>query len=148
MAKVPLPERGQPLDVAYIYQLANTINDLSNQLSTSTSRYTTIDTVSLGPQSIRTADVRMVGGYLTVTNSDSTSVEGEVPFGYNYSDFAYAPVVTVSPIIIDTNTTDAGRDVSVIITRVTTNRVEGVVRFNTTNTSSVGVNIIAIGIPV
>jgi hypothetical protein len=90
----------------------------------------------------------MVGGYLTVTNSDSTSVEGEVPFGYNYSDFAYAPVVTVSPIIIDTNTTDAGRDVSVIITRVTTNRVEGVVRFNTTNTSSVGVNIIAIGIPV
>ena len=31
MAKVPLPERGQPLDVTYIYQLADTLNDLSTQ---------------------------------------------------------------------------------------------------------------------
>ena len=28
MAKIPLPQRGQPLDVTYIYQLADTINDL------------------------------------------------------------------------------------------------------------------------
>jgi len=32
MAKIPLPELGQPLDVSYIYQLANAINELSLQV--------------------------------------------------------------------------------------------------------------------
>ena len=44
MAKIPLPERGQPLDVTYIYQLAETINDLSTQLSSATYKTTSIDT--------------------------------------------------------------------------------------------------------
>ena len=46
MAKVPLPERGQPLDVTYIYQLAETINDLATQVSSATYNYTTTGTVS------------------------------------------------------------------------------------------------------
>jgi hypothetical protein len=148
MSKVPLPERGQPLDVSYIYQLANTINELSNQLSPVIGRYTSIDTISAGQQNIRTSDVRMVGGYVTVTNNDATTADGEVSFSYNYNDFAYAPVVTASPIIIDTNTTDAGRDVSIILTRITTNRVEGVVRFNTIGVASVGVNLLILGVPI
>jgi hypothetical protein len=148
MSKVPLPERGQPLDVSYIYQLANTINELSNQLSPVVGRYTSIDTVSGGQQNIRTSDVRMVGGYVTVTNNDATTLGGEVSFSYPYNDFAYVPVVTASPIIIETNTTDAGRDVSVILTRITTNRVEGVVRFNTISVASVGVNLLILGVPI
>ena len=39
MAKIPLPQRGQPLDVTYIYQLTNAINDLSNQFSSVSSNY-------------------------------------------------------------------------------------------------------------
>jgi hypothetical protein len=148
MSKVPLPERGQPLDVSYIYQLANTINELSNQLSPVIGRYTSIDTISSGQQNIRTSDVRMVGGYVPVTNNDATTPDGEVSFSYSYNDFAYAPIVTATPIIISTNTTDAGRDVSVILTRITTNRVEGVVRFNTIGVASVGVNILVLGVPI
>jgi hypothetical protein len=33
MAKVPLPERGQPIDVTYIYELTKAVNDLSAQVS-------------------------------------------------------------------------------------------------------------------
>ncbi len=33
MAKVPLPERGQPLDVTYLYQLVEAVNDLSTQVA-------------------------------------------------------------------------------------------------------------------
>jgi hypothetical protein len=50
MAKVPLPERGQPLDLTYIYQLVDTVNDLSTQVSSATYNYTTVDTISAGKQ--------------------------------------------------------------------------------------------------
>ena len=42
MAKIPLPERGQPLDVTYIYELAKTINDLSTEVSSAAYNFTSI----------------------------------------------------------------------------------------------------------
>jgi hypothetical protein len=147
MSKIPLPERGQPLDLSYVYQIAQTVNELASQLSPTTARYTNIDTVSAGTQSIRTSDARIVGGYLTVANNSTTSPDGEGSFSYNFNDFAYAPVVTATPILVG-DTTESGKDITVVITRVTTNRVEGIVRFNTIGVASVGVNLIAVGIPV
>lgn len=148
MSRVPLPERGQPLDLAYIYQLANAVNELAVQLSPNTGRFTSIDTVSAGTQSVRTSDARIVGGFVTVTNNSSTSPDGEGSFSYNFSDFQYVPVVTATPILSNEVATDSGTDISVILTKVTTNRVEGVVRFNTIGVSNVGVNLIAVGIPI
>jgi hypothetical protein len=148
MSRVPLPERGQPLDLAYIYQLANAVNELAVQLSPTTGRYTSIDTVSAGTQSVRTSDARVVGGYLTVANNSTTSPDGEGSFAYNFSDFQYVPIVTATPILTNDVGTESGKDVSVILTKVTTNRVEGIVRFNTIGIASVGVNLIAVGIPV
>jgi hypothetical protein len=148
MSRVPLPARGQPLDLSYIYQLANAINQLATQLSPTVGRYTTIRTVSAGDQSIRTADARIIGGYTTVTNSSSTAAETEVAFSYTFSDFKFVPIVTATPILINEVGTEAGKDVSVVLTKVTTNRVDGLVRFNTTGISSVGVNILAVGIPI
>jgi hypothetical protein len=148
MSKVPLPERGQPIDLAYIYQLASGINDLATQLSPTTNRFTTIDTTSAGRQSVRTSDARIVGGYVTVNNSSSTTPDGEGQFNYNFSDFAYVPIVTATPILTEDANTQAGKDINVVITRVTTNRVEGVVRFNTIGVTNVGINLIAVGIPV
>jgi hypothetical protein len=148
MSRVPLPERGQPLDLAYIYQLANAVNELAVQLSPTVGRYTSIDTVSAGTQSIRTSDARIVGGFVTVANNAATSPDGEGAFSYNFADFKFVPVITATPILINEIGTDSGKDVSVVLTKVTTNRVEGVVRFNTIGIASVGVNLIAIGIPV
>jgi len=71
MSVIPLPNKGQPLDVAYLYQLAQALNKLSDQVSSATYNYTTIDTASAGPQSIKTSEVRMVGGSVVVA-SDST----------------------------------------------------------------------------
>ncbi len=148
MSRIPLPERGQPLDLAYIYQLANAVNELAGQLSPNTGRYTSIDTASAGTQSVRTSDARIVGGFVTVTNNSATSPDGEGSFSYNFSDFQYVPVVTATPILTNQVATDSGTDISVVLTKVTTNRVEGVVRFNTIGVSNVGVNLIAIGIPI
>ena len=148
MSKIPLPERGQPLDLSYIYQVANAVNELSAQLSPTTGRYSSIDTASAGQQSVRTSDARIVGGYVTVTNSSTTSPDGEGSFSYNFSDFNYAPIVTATPLLVGENSTESGKDISVVLTKITNNRVEGIVKFNTIGVASVGVNLLMVGIPV
>jgi hypothetical protein len=54
-------------------------------------------------------------------------------------------VVTVTPINI--GNTDAGKDVTVTINSISTSRVEGTVKFNTGGDTSVGLNLIVVGIP-
>jgi len=148
MSRVPLPERGQPLDLSYIYQVANAVNELAVQLSPTIGRYTSIDTVSSGTQSVRTSDARIVGGFVLVNNSSATTADGEGTFSYNFSDFKFVPVVTATPILTSNVGTEASKDIIVVLTRVTTNRVEGIVKFNTIGVADVGINLIAVGIPV
>jgi len=146
MAKVPLPERGQPLDVTYIYQLAETINDLATQVSSATYNYTTIDTISAGKQSIKTSDTRVIGGYVEVANNSTVSAGNEKTFTYDFpSDFKYAPIATATAVNI--GNTPAGQNVTVILKSITTSRVEGVVRFGASGDLSLAINLIVIGIP-
>jgi hypothetical protein len=148
MAKVPLPDRGQPLDLSYIYQLAEAINNLSNQLSPVNAKYTTVDTVSNGKQTIRTSDARIVGGRVNVTNASANTARNEQEFSYTFSDFAYPPIVTATPIVTDIANTQASKDVSVVLTNVTVSQVTGIVRFGTSGVANIGVNLTIIGIPV
>ena len=146
MAKVPLPERGQPLDVSYIYQLTNTINELSTQVASATYNYTTIDTVSAGKQSIKTSEARVIGGYVEVANNSTVSAGNEKTCSYDFpSDFKYAPIASATPVNI--GNTPAGQNVTVTLKSVTTSRVEGVVRFGASGDLSLVVHLILIGIP-
>lgn len=146
MAKVPLPERGQPIDVAYIYQLTNAINQLSDQVSSATYKYTTVDTVSAGKQNIKTSDARIVAGIEPVVSGRNVNALDVQPFTYRYgADFKYPPVVTATPVNV--GLTQAGEDVTVVITSVNTSSVSGVVRFNKTGVVSTSVNVIAVGVP-
>jgi hypothetical protein len=146
MAKVPLPERGQPLDVTYVYQLANAINDLSTQVSSATYNYTTVDTVSAGKQSIKTSEARVIAGYVEVANNSTVTASSDKTFSYDFpSDFKYQPIATATAVNI--GNTPAGQNVSVILKTVTTSRVEGIVRFNASGDLSLAVNLIIVGIP-
>ncbi len=146
MAKVPLPERGQPLDLTYIYQLVDTVNDLSTQVSSATYNYTTVDTISAGKQSIKTSEARVVGGYVEVANTSTVSAGNEKTFSYEFpSDFKYAPIASATAVNI--GNTPAGQNVNVILKSVTTSRVEGIVRFGASGDLSLAVHLIIIGIP-
>jgi hypothetical protein len=146
MAKVPIPERGQPLDVTYVYSLANAINDLSTQVSSRAYNYTTIDTTSAGKQSIKTSEARIIGGYVEVANNSTVTASSEKPFSYDFpSDFKYQPIATATAVNI--GNTPAGQNVTVILKNVTTSKVEGVVRFGASGDLSLVVNLIIIGIP-
>lgn len=146
MAKIPLPERGQPLDVSYIYELAKAVNELSSQVSPATYKYVTVDTPGVGKQSVKASEARILGGYIDVVSSATKSAGNEVAFSYDFpADFKYAPIATATPINV--GGTDAGKNVTVVIKTVTTSKVEGIVRFNSTGDLSVAVNLIVIGIP-
>jgi hypothetical protein len=151
MAKIPLPERGQPLDLTYIYQLANAINEISNQISPGASKYSSIDGVTgqTGRQSIRTSDMKFIGGYLEVNNQFVATPDDEEPFVYQFfQDFAYPPIVVATPILIGDNATESSTSASVILQNITTTQVNGIVKFNTPGSASVGINLIIMGIPV
>jgi hypothetical protein len=146
MAKVPLPERGQPLDVPYIYKLVDTLNQLSTEVSSATYNYATIDTVSAGKQSVKTSETRIIGGYVEVANNSTVTAASDKTFSYDFpSDFKYSPIVTATPVNI--GNTPAGQNVSVILKTVTTSRVEGIVRFGASGDLSLAINLIILGIP-
>jgi hypothetical protein len=146
MAKLPLPERGQPLDVTYIYQLADTVNNLSAQVSSASYNYTTIDTSSAGKQSIKTSEARLIGGIVKVADNSTVSASSEKTFSYDFpSDFKYSPIVSAT--VINTGNTPAGQNVSVVLKKPTTSRVEGIVRFGASGNLSLDVHLVIIGIP-
>lgn len=146
MAKISPPERGQPLDVAYISQLVTALNDLSNQVSPSTYKYVTIDTPNLGKQSVKASEARIIGGYKEVANNSTYNKGQQISRTYEFgTDFKYVPVVTASPINV--GGTEAGKNVSVVLTSITTSKVDFTVTFNSTGDLSIAVNFVIIGIP-
>lgn len=146
MAILPVPERGQPLDVTYMYQIVKAINDLSSQVSTSTNKYVTVDTPANGPQSAKISESRIIGAYKQVTTGTSKIAGSTEPWGHAFgSDFKFTPIVTATAVNI--GGTDAGRDVTVTINSISTSRVDGIVKFNTGGDTTIGINIIVVGIP-
>jgi hypothetical protein len=145
MAKVPLPERGQPLDVTYLYSLVDAVNDLSTQIASTTTNKTVIDTVSDGKQEIKTSNARIIGGYVEVANNSTVSTGNEKSFTYDFKDFKYPPIVSATAV--NTGQTPAGQNVNVILKTITETRVEGIVRFGTSGDLSLAVHLVIVGIP-
>lgn len=146
MSQIPLPERGQPIDLAYIYQIAEAINNLSAQITPSTNKYVTIDTPLDGKQNVLSSGVKMNAAYVEVYNNATVLAGQEQPFSYSYpAEYKFAPVATATPVNVGGTT--AGKDVSIILKNVTSSRVDGIVKFNTNGDLTIGVNLIVIGIP-
>ena len=146
MAKVPLPDRGQPLDVTYLYQIANALNDAVDTISTATYNYTTVDTRGVARQDVKNSNAKFYATYKDIVTDETVSSNTTRSFFVDFaSEFKYPPIVTATAV--NTGTSAIGNDVIVVITSVTTSRVEGVVRFNSSGSVSTSVNVIAIGLP-
>lgn len=146
MSKIPLPERGQPLDVTYISQMAQAINELSTAISPATYKYTSIDTPNAGRQNIKGSESRVIAGYVRVVNSGTITAGEEKSFTYSFpGEFKYTPIATATAL--NTGNTVAGKNVTVVLKSITTSGLEGMVRFNTSGDVSIDVNLIIIGVP-
>lgn len=146
MAKVPLPDRGQPLDVTYLYQIANALNDAVDTISTATYNYTSIDTEGIGREDVKNSNAKMYAAFNRVTTDETVSSNSTKPWTINFaSEFKYPPIVTATAV--NSGTSTVGNDVTVVVTSITTSSVQGVVRFNSSGQVSTTVHAIAIGLP-
>ena len=146
MAKIPLPERGQPLDVAYVYELAQAVNELSKEVSPATYDYVTVQTADNGPQNRKVTEVRVIGALAKVASSRNVTSGEQLPFSVSFQgEFRFPPIVTATPINV--GQTPARSSVTVILNDPSTSGVGGFVKFNTSGTTSLNVNLIIIGIP-
>jgi hypothetical protein len=147
MARIPTPDRGQPLDVTYIYQIVEAINDLSSQMSSAKYKYASIDT-SDGNESTLLTDTKVVAGEQVIYSTLTTVTADTPPKAFSYSfkgEFKYPPIVTATPVLLEG--TSSGQDVSVVIESITNGLVNGFVKFNTGGSVALKVHLIAIGIP-
>ena len=146
MPSLPLPNRGQPIDTSYIYDMAVVINELAQQLSLARDNNSVIDTKSGGKQTSKTSALTVIGGVVKIVSDSNVTATNTKPFTYMFDNsFKYSPVVTAT-VVNDSGTT-AGENVSVIITDISKSSVTGLVRFNSSGTVSTSVNLIIIGIP-
>lgn len=146
MSKIPLPERGQPLDVTYIYELAQVVNELAKEISPATYDYVTVQTLDNGPQNRKITEVRVRAGLEKVASSRSVLAGDQLPFSHSFTgEFRFAPIVTATPINV--GQTPAGSNVTVILNDPSTSSVSGFVKFNTSGEVSLNVNLIIVGIP-
>lgn len=146
MSRIPTPDRGQPIDVSYIYQIVEAVNELSAKSSSSTYKYGSIDT-SDGQQNLLINEAKVVAGEKVIYQT-ATSVTADTTTTFSYpfkGQFKYIPVVTATPVLM-TGTT-AGIEARVVITSVTTTSVDGVVKFSSGGSAALKVNLIAVGIP-
>ena len=146
MAKVPLPDRGQPLDVTYLYRIASALNDAVDTISTATYNYTSIDTRGIGREDVKNSNTKVYAAYKDIVTNETISGSTTRTWAIDFaSEFKYPPIVTATAV--NTGTSPIGNDVFAVITSVSTSRVEGIVRFNSSGNVSTSVNIIAIGLP-
>lgn len=147
MAQINTPSRGQPLDVTYISQIVNALNDVTTKVSSATQKNTTIyKRESGGSQSISNYSSRMVAGYANVFNNEPVSQDQVKTYTFQFpNDFMYAPIIVVTPQNLGGNS--VGDNVIATIRSVTTSNAEISIKFNKAGNVSLSLNIIIMGIP-
>jgi len=146
MPIIPTPQKGQPLDVAYISSIVNEVNNLVSSTMPTESNMTTIKGAgNVAPQKTPTLKSQVYGVTATVVASGSSVNAGEDrPFEINYQ-FKYPPIIVATPWNV--GATDAGKNVSIYIKSVTETKANLVAKFSTGGNAAVDVNVLAIGIP-
>jgi hypothetical protein len=147
MSRLPTPDRGQPIDVPYLYQVATAINSLADQIDASAERYTTIFNRETGPQDLRTSNARFFASSQELFSQTEVTSGQLKEFTFTMEGFKFPPVVTATPFNSAPGASTASNDVFAVITSVTNSEIRGFVRFNSGGLVSVSVNVIAIGIP-
>ena len=146
MAQLPLPDRGQPLDVTYIYTMANVINQLANSVAFSNNKNIVIDTGSIGKQQLKNTDFAAVAGFTVVTIPANVTtgqvIESKYSFGMTFKN---PPIVFAIPFA--KNNDNASTNATVVVSDTTTTDAAFKVVFGTAGNANIGLNVFAIGIP-
>jgi hypothetical protein len=145
MAILPLPQRGQPVDYDYLYQITEAVNRIGDEILIA-SRGNIIDTKAGSPKkNISVAETVTVAKKYTVkiTSSQAAGVDREFSIDFD-TTFDYPPVVTITAKRNEVNN-NAEVDV-LVLTSITTTGVKGIINTTATGTLNVELQMIAVGI--
>jgi hypothetical protein len=146
MSQISPPEKGQPLDVDYIYQIVTTLNSLNNALATSKNatsyiagndgNITLVNTSSLQFFS-KTIAVNFEG---TVTAGRTLEVDVEFP-----KEFKTLPIVTATPYIRGA-ISEANKNVVVTTVSTTLKKTKLLLTCQVAGSISIDVGVLALGL--
>jgi hypothetical protein len=143
MAKVPsLPSNGQPIDTQYIYDIVNSIININAEISTlGTSNVVVRKVKSAGNAKTNSInfDAQTVNVVKASKVSKSTPKTGIVNFN---TTFNQVPVVTATLVSSSSGSVNA----SVTITSIDQSTMSYKVSFDSDGTTTLDLNIIAIGV--
>jgi hypothetical protein len=143
---IQLPQRGQPMDYSYLYQLVEQVNALSAELA----RSKTINYFNNGTQTrdkLSASETKIAATTYKFSDKTNTGTKGSTSKTITLdsgSGFLYPPVVTVTAQVPEPKDSD----ITVGITSITTNSVTVQVNYDFTKTTKFDVilNIIAVGV--
>ena len=146
MARIPVPQRGQPLDVSYIYDIVTAVNEISDRLvSSETGKLKIITADPVIENTVPTSGMSVFAKTHTLAASKPVTAVGQTDSFTVSFNFKTSPIIVATPF--DSANTSAGQDVSVVISAVTNTNAVFNVRYDTIGVTSTKINIIAIGIP-
>jgi hypothetical protein len=142
MGRLIVPQRGQPLDVSYVYDIVAAVNELADRLSSSGNGTFKIisETGESSGGSINTMTVFAKTHVLGTSKTVTAGQQEAFSITYNFQN---PPMVVATPF--DSEKTAAGQDTSVVITSVTNTNASFIVRYNTAGVTNTKINVLAIG---
>jgi hypothetical protein len=139
MAVIETPDRGQPLDISYLYRMVNELNNVSQLVGSGISKIKYRDTST--PAQPRTGNLVFYAETLKITDSNlSTQTNATATFDYS-GLFKTTPVVVASVTSLD-----GVSNLYTVLEKVTQNNCNvNIFSSSTGGAFSADVSIIAIG---
>lgn len=141
MARVPVPQQGQPIDLSYIATLANAINQLSEEGAALAqgNNFIVKGRANETPSSYKLYGAQIIAQEIILQGGSTDTVESIVSFSpYNFSS---PPIVTATLV----NTSDPESNVS--LKNITSGSATIIVKFTASENNSASVSIMAVGLP-
>jgi hypothetical protein len=141
MGILSTPNRGQPLDVDYIAQIATQVNQLTTLVGDRSSSFSSVNDVS-----VKTSDMKFFAKTVNVFASTNKTDGDAVDYTVSYPPFNGNPIVTAT--IVSGASSTIGDDATVVMKNISSSNCTFRITFNTGGNLDIFVNIIAIGFPV
>lgn len=141
MARVPIPQQGQPLDLSYIATLAQAVNELSEEGSALSqgNNFILQGRLSDTPSSFKLYGAQVIAQEVVLISGTSSIAEQTINFSpYNFSN---PPIVTATLV----NPSDPLA--TVYVKNITSGSATVIVQFTSSENNSAAVNILAMGLP-
>jgi hypothetical protein len=146
MGKLIVPQRGQPLDVSYMYDIVQALNELQDQVGS-----TTLDLLKIVQKDNTSNTTKMNRSSafgITIPAITPQKVEANKPYPVSVTfspNFKSTPIVVATPF--NAGNTEAGRSVSVVLTKVSKDNALFAITFTVAGEATVDLNVFAMGIP-